>query len=357
MSALQTDTLVSMTPTTDGSEPDVIVQEIKTSDSAEAPAAENQQPSEPATTQKKEAKTEAPAKSQPVKAEAKTTKEAKKVEPVSPDTKKPAEKTPEVVNTSKAKVETSAEVITAVNSEETPAPQIESGDAEEAMIVIVPHTNTVTESEQAVTTTTVATTEVTPKEKFNLPFSTDWITVFVFIFTALILLVSNRRVIKRATKLAQESSRPVLPALNPTIDVEFEKAKIVAQNRQQWIHALREEISEFVSVTNAIWDLHKIKDGFEDILTDMKDPQFAMKELYQWSCTYNKSVQDTEKLYAKIHLLINPNEENSQLLSSLLDKTMVAVEAKKSPSKLNDEIIAVSQRILKEEWNRVKGFN
>ncbi len=88
----------------------------------------------------------------------------------------------------------------------------------------------------------------------------------------------------------------------------------------------------------------------------MKDPQFVMKELYHWSCKYNQAMQETEKLYAKIHLLINPQEETTQQLSSLLDKAMVAVEAKKSPSKLNDEIIEISQRILKDEWVRVKGF-
>jgi len=175
----------------------------------------------------------------------------------------------------------------------------------------------------------------------------------VVLITSATLLIAQRKTARRVEQLSE--TKTVHQHISD-VDIEFEKAKIVAENRQQWIHNLREEIASFVAATNAIWDLHKIKDGCEDILTEMKDPQFVMKELYHWSCTYNQAMQETEKLYAKIHLLINPQEETSQHLSTLLDKAMVAVEAKKSPSKLNDEIIAASQRLLKDEWDRVKQF-
>ncbi len=206
---------------------------------------------------------------------------------------------------------------------------------------------------------TVAVTEAPTQPAINFPINTDWIIVIVFLLTAGFLSITNRREIKKAAQLAQVASRPAttMPIQAPTVDVEFEKAKAVAESRQKWIHSLREEVAKFVSATNAVWDLHKIKDGCEDILTDMNDPQFVMKELYHWSCTYNKAIQDTEQLYTKIHLLINPNEEKAQTLCKLLDRTMVAVEAKKSPSKSNDDIIAITQEILKDEWERVKTFN
>lgn len=204
---------------------------------------------------------------------------------------------------------------------------------------------------------TVAVTEAPTQFDFHLPFSTDLIMVLVFFLTTVFLFLTNRRQIQKAAQLANTTSQPVMPMQQPTVDVEFEKAKVIAENRQKWMHSLREEVADFVSATNAIWDLHKIKDGCEDILTDMNDPQFVMKELYHWSCTYNKAVQDTEQLYTKIHLLINPKEEKAQTLCKLLDRTMVAVEAKKSPSKINDDIIAVTQEILKDEWERVKTFS
>ncbi len=220
--------------------------------------------------------------------------------------------------------------------------------------------NALNEALTTPSTDTVAVTEAPTQLDDHLPFNTDWVMVLVFLLTTIFLFLTNRKQIKQAAQLANttsQTSQPVMPIQQPTVDVEFEKAKVIAENRQKWMHSLREEVADFVSATNAIWDLHKIKDGCEDILTDMNDPQFVMKELYHWSCTYNKAVQDTEQLYTKIHLLINPEEEKAQTLCKLLDRTMVAVEAKKSPSKSNDDIIAITQEILKDEWERVKTFS
>ncbi len=64
-----------------------------------------------------------------------------------------------------------------------------------------------------------------------------------------------------------------------------------------------------------------------------------------------------EQLYTKSHLLINPKEEKAQTLCKLLDRTMVAIETNKSPSKINDDIIAATQEILKDEWEQEKTFS
>ncbi len=210
-----------------------------------------------------------------------------------------------------------------------------------------------TESQSTDTSTIQTFDDVSATESSFSAFGAEWLVLAVVLITSVTLLIGLRKTAKRVEQACE--TKTVHQHISD-VDIEFEKAKIVAENRQKWIHSLREEIANFVAATNAIWDLHKIKDGCENILTEMKDPQFVMKELYHWSCTYNQAMQETEKLYAKIHLLINPQEEVCQHLSSLLDKAMVAVEAKKSPSKLNDEIIAASQRILKGEWERVKQF-
>ncbi len=251
-----------------------------------------------------------------------------------------------------------------VNHKDTEITEEQHSNPEQSLVAISENSHTIkdnalneAQSTSPTNTVTVATTESATQPIVSPPFNTDWLMVLVFLLTAAFLLLTNRKQIQKTYQLAQLASRPVMPTPQPTIDVKFEKAKVVAESRQHWIHALREEVANFVSATNAIWDLHKIKDGCEDILTDMNDPQFVMKELYHWSCTYNKAVQDTEQLYTKIHLLINPNEEKAQTLCKLLDRTMVAIEAKKSPSKSNDDIIAVTQEILKDEWERVKTFN
>ncbi len=238
------------------------------------------------------------------------------------------------------------------NAQESPTDTINTSQPLEKVLA-TDSADTQTYAQDTDTSTIQTFNDVTVTEPSLLLFGVEWLMLAVVLVTSIALLIAQR---KTARSVEQLSETKTVHQHISDVDIEFEKAKIIADSRQQWIHALREEIANFVSATNAIWDLHKIKDGCEDILTEMKDPQFVMKELYNWSCTYNQAMQETEKLYAKIHLLINPQEETSQHLSSLLDKAMLAVEAKKSPSKLNDEIVAASQRILKDEWLRVKEF-
>ncbi|MBD0786074.1 hypothetical protein HUO09_06945 [Vibrio sp. Y2-5] len=358
MSTLHTDTLVSTVQPVDGSEPAATQDEIKATEEkgnqpTENTASEELIIIEPATTSPTVSTT---TEIEQPKAVSKVQTTEKKVNPE----EAVATKTTNIDSLDSEVKQKETMTAAILQSDNLTDSEVKTQPAQEAELLVITtpqQQNTVDTDPQKQVATTVVSTAKPSVSAAETPFNTDWILIAAFILTSIIVLISNRKAIKNATALAKESSRPVMPTINPTIDVEFEKAKIVAESRQQWIHSLRSDIADFVSATNAIWDLHKIKDGFEDILTDMKDPQFAMKELYQWSCTYNKAVQDTEKLYAKIHLLINPNEEHSQTLSSLLDKTMVAIEAKKSPSKLNDEIVAITQVILKQEWQRVKTFS
>ena len=362
MSTLHTDTLVTTVQPVDGSEPNIVENEIKPNEDVKQPAdattTEELITIEPVAPTLPNVSTTTVIEAPNAVSKAQTTeKNAKREETVT--TKNIKTTSPEAETKVDAKVESTAPKANAVKSivavsesdnrtsSDTKTPSV--ADAEVLVLKDSLHQNSVSTKQDNQVATTVESADKIVHSDTGMAFNTDWILIAVFILTSIIVLITNRKAIKRATALAKESSRPVMPTINPAIDVDFEKAKIVAESRQQWIQSLRAEIADFVSATNAIWDLHKIKDGFEDILTEMKDPQFAMKELHQWSCTYNKALQDTEKLYAKIHLLINPDEEHSQTLSSLLDKTMVAIEAKKSPSKLNDEIVAITQVILKQE--------
>jgi len=252
-------------------------------------------------------------------------------------------------------VETTAVQPTHKQQAEPELSVVENISESSAQLVLTPDTDTNPQTQPDTETGNLQTIAHTPIYQPTMLLSgAEWLVLSIVLFTTVVVLISNRKTVNKVDTLSQ--TKTVHQHISDT-DTEFEKARMVAKNRQQWIHSFRDEIANFVAATNAIWDLHKIKDGCEDILTDMKDPQFVMKELYHWSCTYNKAMQETEKLYAKIHLLINPKEETSQQLSSLLDKTMVAIEAKKSPSKLNDELIACSQKILKAEWERVKTFS
>jgi len=203
------------------------------------------------------------------------------------------------------------------------------------------------------------TTEVTPFElvipkptELSITTSVDWIAFLGFAITAMIVLIANRQTVKHSEKLIE--SQEALSHSNAKEKIQLTKSELTAINRQSWINTLRDDLASFVGAMNSIWDLNRVKDGRAKVLAELRKPEYAMTELYDWSIKYNGSIQYAEGISAKIKLLINPTENNSKVLCSLLDEAMELVILKKDPKDLNGKIIDISQKILKKEWERVK---
>lgn len=203
------------------------------------------------------------------------------------------------------------------------------------------------------------TIEVTPFElvipkptELSITTSVDWIAFLGFAITAMIILITNRQTVNHSTKLIE--SQEALSHSNAKENIQLTKSELTAVNRQSWINTLRDDLASFVGAMNSIWDLNRVKDGRAKVLAELNKPEYAMTELYDWSIKYNGSIQYAEGISAKIKLLVNPTEDNSKALCCLLDETMELVLLKKDPKDLNSKIIDISQKILKEEWERVK---
>ena len=114
--------------------------------------------------------------------------------------------------------------------------------------------------------------------------------------------------------------------------LEVSNKQITAPMRQAWINKLRELLAELTSSA-----LHYYVAGFED-RTD-------------------KEYQRVTLLEAHIQLMLNPNEKDHQRLVGLM-RSMVNEIEKSGRSRefesLHPEVIALSQKILKGEWDRVR---
>jgi len=203
------------------------------------------------------------------------------------------------------------------------------------------------------------TVEVSPLElvitkptELTVTTSVDWIAFLGFAITAIIVLFANRQTVKHSAKLIK--SQEAISASNAKENIHITKSEITATNRQNWINTLRDDLANFIGAMNSIWDLNRVKTGRAEVLKELKKPEYVMTELYNWSIKSNSFLQNAESLSAKIKLLVNPNEKDSKALCSLLDEAMKAVRSKVDPKDINNEIIKVSQTILKEEWERVK---
>jgi hypothetical protein len=110
------------------------------------------------------------------------------------------------------------------------------------------------------------------------------------------------------------------------------RATLVSANRQAWINALRDDLSEVF-----------------EILTDVRPARLSEEEKIK----YADKLSRARLLITRIRLRLNPQEEPSKALDALI----VHLFEISLPMEFNDELgraISKSQEILKAEWRRVK---
>lgn len=120
------------------------------------------------------------------------------------------------------------------------------------------------------------------------------------------------------------------------------RVTVLSANRQAWINTLRDLIAEYISITGLMhagdWSSRT------EIEFDQKMERLAL-------------------LSAKVRLMLNPKEEDHQRLGQLLGDLLLTMggraatgdkrDAKRART-LVEELVPLSQSILKREWERVK---
>ena len=136
--------------------------------------------------------------------------------------------------------------------------------------------------------------------------------------------------------------------LSPIISIYVAKkqfgASVLSKFRQEWINSLRDNISEYISCMFMIMIYNRTSEIGQG------------KEIAE-------ECRKLVLLNHKISLMLNPNEENHNKLIKLLEGlTAVVAEEDRDKSTANykeksNDIVVLSQIILKEEWIRVKKGN
>lgn len=117
----------------------------------------------------------------------------------------------------------------------------------------------------------------------------------------------------------------------------------VSELRQAWIDALRTEVADFLaSAHQAMKILEKLPEGVAQ--PDTKE--------------FRDTLRDANKALFVIRLRLNPAEDKSKRLMSLLDEVEeysgdVDLENDRS-TEFEKKILEVSRQIMKEEWDRVR---
>ncbi len=124
------------------------------------------------------------------------------------------------------------------------------------------------------------------------------------------------------------------------------QASVVSENRQKWIDALRENISDFQTKAKiAVVEDRLANDPNNESVANAESHDLAMKGM---TLVINRVV-----------LLINPNEaDHSKLLTRMHELLEFCSSGNpyddKQLDRLEASITSVAQSILKREWERVK---
>lgn len=183
-----------------------------------------------------------------------------------------------------------------------------------------------------------AVAELPDKIGISLDSKTDWVQVLLTLLAIVTVIGTTCVSIYTIKKKTEESIKAHDESVKSQTKIAElnNRTQVLSTNRQAWINTLREEIAQYLS------DLHILQ--FEKNLgseMDKKNCSLALKNAY-----FRRN---------KIQLLINPEEEDHQQLVSMIYDALPATS--KSIEELNDieaQLIAISQKILKREWMRVK---
>lgn len=131
----------------------------------------------------------------------------------------------------------------------------------------------------------------------------------------------------------------------------------VTESRQQWIEALRNDISNYLS---SITTLYKLAEATLDSYAPRRD-EFDEKMCSSFRSKYKDDYWKLNETNNRIVLRLNPKETNHfKLMQDIRKNTSIFYdkECKRNDinesSKLIEEILGDSQLILKKEWERVK---
>jgi len=161
-----------------------------------------------------------------------------------------------------------------------------------------------------------------------------WIVAFLIgVFSLIVNILVHKNQQKLALKnieFQSEQSRQLI------------KKDILSKNRQEWINTLRDSVSNYLSSH----ELSKLI-----VKHDKKGTETPPE--------YRNEFKIWQSLDYKIKLLLNPEEEKSKKLINLMTQLNLSTDYYSNSKeieyeKIKNEIIQLTQSILKEEWERVK---
>jgi hypothetical protein len=118
-------------------------------------------------------------------------------------------------------------------------------------------------------------------------------------------------------------------------------------SRQSWINDLRDACAIYISAALNVQRLNLYREAAQ--------PWTSGEALRDWSFSHIQAMKELVSLKAKIELLVNPSEKESQQLLVSIKELHDKCDQAGGPAKsICEDVVACCQIILKQEWEKAK---
>jgi len=193
--------------------------------------------------------------------------------------------------------------------------------------------------------------------KIELDTGTDWTAVWTAVGTSLatiaVVLITTvytaysfRKTIKAQKEVADslESSR-----------IAHSKAEAVARSRQDWINSLRDAVASFVASGDDLYaassKLHHRPPVDHGSAEDVRRSRDLYDRLYS---EFALNLSSAKLHYSRVQLYTNPTEKETDELLLAMNAYIDAATNRKPTADLGNAVVRIAQKIIKNEWIRVK---
>lgn len=180
-----------------------------------------------------------------------------------------------------------------------------------------------------------------PELKISIKQPTNWYLILLPITTIIIVIIGFLITRQQLINTSQEN----INQYNNTLkhQLELSKKENISKNRKEWIHELRDEIINMLTI------LHRNKSHLKMKPDELKEHH--IKQMMQ-----DKSDMMSTRL--KIMLLLNTNEEIHIELNDAISDIVDKLNSDDMDIERELAIVIIkSQDLLKEEWNKVKNYS
>lgn len=139
---------------------------------------------------------------------------------------------------------------------------------------------------------------------------------------------------------------------------EQTQAEFLARSRQDWINSLRDAVASFLTSGNAISSASEKLHNRTPPVAEGPEDLWRASEVYdQLYSDVTESLTKARLHYAKVQLYTNPLEQETQDLISAMNAYIDAAIMRRPTADLGNTVVNIAQKIIKNEWVRVKSMN